>query len=31
MMPRAKSCAPEKIAIIDARKEKPGTTPPYSA
>src|SRR5262249_6740516 len=28
MMPRAKSCAPEKIAMIDARKGKPGTLPP---
>jgi len=28
MMPSEKSWAPEKIAIIEARNEKPGTTPP---
>ena len=28
-IPRANSCAPEKIEMIEARKEKPGTTPPY--
>src|SRR5882672_8917008 len=29
MMPSENSCAPEKIAIIEARKEKPGTPPPW--
>ena len=27
-IPRANSCAPEKIEIIEARNENPGTTPP---
>jgi hypothetical protein len=27
-MPRAKSCAPENTAMIDARKAKPGTLAP---
>src|SRR5215471_740739 len=27
MMPRASNCAPEKRAIVDARKGKPGTLP----
>jgi len=29
MIPSAKSCAPEKIAITDARNGKPGTTLPW--
>ena len=28
MMPSANSCAPEKIAITEARNGKPGTLPP---
>ena len=28
MIPSAKSCAPEKIAIIEARNGKPGTALP---
>ena len=28
MMPSAKSCAPEKMAMIDARNGKPGNAPP---
>ncbi len=30
MMPSAKSCAPEKTAINDARNGKPGTVEPAS-
>ena len=29
MMPIAKSCAPAKMAMIDAKKVKPGTLPPW--
>ncbi len=28
MIPSVNSCAPEKIAIIEARNGKPGTLPP---
>jgi hypothetical protein len=29
MTPKAKSCAPEKIAIIEVKNENPGTLPSW--